>query len=265
MERQTILFLLPNWNNNGSIILADIQSIIKRYANIQSFEPRIWYASNKWDNPALKELFQYTVGSTDKADLAEATATHGLTPSNTIICSYGSWQSTTKIGFGLRKMGFTWIHNPTGLNNCFANEAFRSYWTLLEKPMIETANFIRSIDLKEYEHLKSLMGNSKKIVFVPNAISVISLDLTCKIRKPTYILCQMDPSTAFNNHELLIKAWNRVIQNWNAEFELILASRNKQQLSTFENILKEEKTIGVASVWMENLTNEISCWKNQVF
>ena len=264
MERQNILFLLPHWSNFGDIILRDIQSILS-YAESNNFVPKIWFASQAWDCKELNDVFQYSTGSTHLDYLKRVALTQNLQPENTIVCSYGSWQSTTKIGFGLKKLGFKWVHSPLGVNNCFSNHDFINYWSLLEKPMISQADYIRSIDLLEYNQLMDLHGAPNRVVFIPIASQPSNPDLISKMRDPIYVFCKMDPSATFNSQYLLIKAWTELVQKFDQRYELIFASNNLIQVDHWQHYLDQSLSASIGIRHIEDDSKEISWLEKSSF
>ena len=178
MKRRRIIFIIPSQLNDSDSIWKDVLSVATFFKKVFSVFAEIWTVD---DIPELNsdEYTSVKLKSTSLNSIKKVIEERNIDSQEAIVYTYGSWQHPTRLGFEMKRMGFKWVYNPFhGLKKAWSNNKFRSYWTLYEKSMVETADSIRVVDSTEMDDVKDLLPSfpRKKLISTNKKVSKPNFD-----------------------------------------------------------------------------------------
>lgn len=121
----------------------------------------------------LAESVTETSFASSPADVSQFLSKHACNSSNAVVVSHGCWRNPTLWGKLLSKLGFGWVYTPHGMLEPWSMSQGRLkktvYFSLIEKPAIRKANFIRAVSSPEAERLRSKFPNHR-VALIPNCV-----------------------------------------------------------------------------------------------
>ncbi len=242
MDQRRIIFIIPPNLVPGDLIYSDINSIAGLYGTYHYYQPEVWSVGRPDFTPFLDNIIQVPLHSTSLVYLKQMISERKLLANHTVVCTYGSWQHPTRLGYEMSRMGFHWVHHPfKELGHCWLDDKYRSYWTLYEKPMIEKAAILRTITFSEYCELSDLFPGKCTIKYIPIDLLPATPDLVAKNGNPRIILYKVDNDGINAQVDQLLEAWRQF--NWmNCPYELVFGIQNE---GLFREIWRIGDEIGV--------------------
>lgn len=160
---------------------------------------------------------------------------------NTIFVSHGCWQTPTRLGFKLQKMGFKWLYVPHGMLEPWSMQHKKwkkfLYFSLIEKRLTKKAHGIRAVSEVEKQNLQIRFG--REIFKIENGVKILPLKNKKKNEKVFLFMARLHHKKGILP---LVKAWTACTKT-NKNYKLVIAGPDEGELIKIQSFLNADETL----------------------